>query len=269
MKHLWSLLFLALFSFNVSAEVLVLLQGYLGEDDPWRRSGVAGALVEAGWRDGGHLHATPAGVRSSVPPKRGGRHFYTVAIPTEAPLLVQLSHLEPLMDYVRRHHARETLMLAGHSAGGVLGRLYMVHHPDAAVAALITIATPHLGTDMAELAQILGQSPLGWLAPLVGAESINRSQGLYHDLMREQPGNLLFWLNRQPHPPARYISVVRREENGFPLMGDIAVPVWSQDMNHVPVLRGRSEVVFTTGWHALNPGDGVVLVNLLERLQRL
>lgn len=269
MRRLALLLFLGLFSFNISAEVLVLLQGYLGEDDPWRRSGVAGALISAGWQDGGHLHASPGGVISTVPPSGAPRHFYTVAVPTEAPLLVQLRHLKPLMGYVRSRHATETLRLAGHSAGGLLGRLYMVHYPDAAISALITIASPHLGTEVAEVGRVVGQSPLGWLAPLVGVESINRSQGLYHDLMREQSGNLLFWLNRQPHPVARYISVVRRDDGAFPFDNDMVVEAWSQDMNRVPVLQGRSELVLTTGDHSLNPGDGTLLVNLLLGLQRL
>lgn len=269
MRRLTLLIFLGLFSLNVSAEVLVLLQGYLGEDDPWRRTGVTSALVNAGWRDGGHLHNSPGGVNSTVPPLRFPRQFYTVAIPTEAPLLVQLRHLEPLMNYVRSRHANETLRVAGHSAGGVLGRLYMVHHRDSAVSALITIASPHLGSEIAELGRAIGESPIGWLAPLVGAEGFNRSQGLYHDLMREQSGNLLFWLNRQPHPAARYISVVRRDDNSSIVPNNMAVPAWSQDMNRVPVLQGRSEVVVTPGGHSLNSGDGVLLVNLLSRLQSL
>ncbi len=262
------LMLIGLFPAVAGAEALVLLQGYLGEDDPWRRSGVARELATAGWRDGGHLHVAPYGVRSTVPAMPAGRTFYTVVLSSEAPLMAQLRQLEPMMAYVRSRHAHESLLLAGHSAGGVLGRLYMVHHPDVAISALITFASPHLGTETAELGQAIGQSPLGWLAPLLGADTLNRSQGLYHDLGREHPSNLLFWLNRQPHPPARYISVVRRE-SGFPLANDLAVPAWSQDMNHVPVLQGRARVVFSDGGHNLNPGDGVLLVNLLRRLQRL
>jgi triacylglycerol lipase len=269
MKRLLSLVFLVLIPLNVSAEVLVLLQGYLGEDDPWRRSGVGAALVAAGWQDGGHLHASPSGIVSTLPPGAAPRKFYTVAIPTEAPLLVQLRHLEPMMSYVRTRHSQETLVLIGHSAGGVLGRLYLVHHPDAGVSALITIASPHMGTDIAEVGRVVGQSPLGWLAPLVGAESLNRSQGLYHDLMREQSGNLLFWLNRQPHPAVRYISVVRSDNGSFPFDNDMAVPAWSQNMNRVPALQGRSELLLTVGGHSLNPGDGPLLVDLLSGLQRL
>ena len=102
----------------------------------------------------------------------------TVDLPSEAPLFVQLQVLVPQVEYLRTHHSEEHLFLAGHSAGGVLARLYMVTHPKVPVAALITIASPHLGTGAAEIGLMAGDSPLGFLAPLVGGSTLNRSQGL-------------------------------------------------------------------------------------------
>lgn len=260
----WSLLLLPGMA---SAEVLILLQGYQGGDE-WRRSGVAGVLFDGGWVDAGHLHETPHGIASNRPDARAGRQFYSVDLPTGAPLLLQLRQLENAMGYVLAHHANETLFIAGHSAGGVLGRLYMVQHPDVPVAALITIASPHLGTGTAELGALLGDTPLGWISPLLGAEEFNRSQSLYRDLVREQPGSLLFWLNRQPHPAARYISIVRREESPWSGSGDWFVPSASQDMNNVMALRGRAQTLVSPGNHSLGPDDGVLLLNLLNSLQR-
>ena len=101
----------------------------------------------------------------------------------------------------------------------------------------------------------------------MGADDINRSRGLFDDLSREYPGNLLYWLNRQPHPESRYISVVIHDDELFGL-GDLLVPEWSQDMNHVPALQGRALTVNVSGGHELNPADGVLLVDLLGRLQR-
>ncbi|MGM0593853.1 MAG: esterase/lipase family protein [Pseudomonadota bacterium] len=257
------LLLLLLPSHAALADVVVLLQGYLGNDDPWRRSGVATALRTAGWADGGHLHQSPAGVRGFRP--ADARTFYTLALPTEAPLMGQLRHLEPLMQAVSARHSGERLILVGHSAGGVLARLFMVRHPQQPVAALITIASPHLGTPVAEAGAMAGASPLGWIAPLVGADSLPRSHALYRDLMREHPGGLLFWLNRQPHPPRRYISVVRR---GAPLpwAGDAVVPPWSQDLNRVQALRGQALTLYSDGDHALAPADGAMLLALLRKV---
>jgi pimeloyl-ACP methyl ester carboxylesterase len=157
-------------------------------------------------------------------------------------------------------------ILAGHSAGGVLARLYMVQHPEAGVTALITIASPHRGTDSAELGLLVGQSPLGWMAPFFGGQVLNRSQALFHDLSRERPANLLFWLNRQEHPPAQYISVVRTDDSLLGL-GDLIVPSWSQDMNQVYALRGRARKITAGSNHALQPADGQLLVRILRSLQ--
>jgi len=250
------------------AEALVLVQGYLGGADGWREAGVTDALLGAGWHDGGHLSLSPAGVHASRPAGGGVKRFYTLTLPTEAPLGYQLRHLESYMDYVRDRHPQETLIIAGHSAGGVLARLYMVRHPEAGVGALITLASPHLGTGSAEVGTMLGESPLAWFAPFLGGQTLNRSQGLYQDLARERPGTLLFWLNRQEHPPARYISIVREDDSPLGLGGDLVVADWSQDMNNVYALRGRARSVRVSGGHGLDESDGPLLVRILEHLQR-
>jgi triacylglycerol lipase len=151
----------------------------------------------------------------------------------------------------------------GHSAGGVVARLFMVQYGKPKVRALITIASPHLGTEAAELGLMTSLSPLGFFAPFVGAGTLNRSRGLYADLTPERPGNLLYWLNRQAHPDSTYISVVRE---GKALFGDLVVPAYSQDMNHVFALRGRSEVVRTKDGHGLERPDARLLVKLLKEV---
>ena len=92
-----------------------------------------------------------------------------------------------------------------------------------------------------------------------GLDTINRSKGLYWDLGREYPTTLLFWLNRQPHPKAFYVSIVR-------MGGDEWVPPYSQDMNDVPALHGKAQTVTTGGTHSLHLADGPLLASLLERL---
>jgi pimeloyl-ACP methyl ester carboxylesterase len=253
------------FPLSASAETLLLLQGYLEDGDYWRKTGITRILGEAGWNDAGHLRLGPQGIRSTRPPSGSGPRFYTVSLPTEAPLLAQHGYLEQYLTYIRHQNPHDSLVLAGHSAGGILGRLYMVQHPEAGVDTLITIASPHLGTDTAEIGLAVGQSPLAWIAPLLGAEVFNRSQGLYRDLVREQPGSLLFWLNRQEHPKARYVSIVRKED-GTLGMGDLVVPAWSQDMNNVYALRGRARSITVDGNHGLTASDGTLLVRILERL---
>ncbi len=245
----------------LQADTLVLIQGYQSKGADWRDSGVVKALVRAGWSDIGR-----AGEHAMALAKPGLR-LATVELETEARLQYQLVQLKVAIGRIKRTHAEERLIFAAHSAGGVLGRLYMVQHPDIKVAALITFATPHLGTESAELGVALGRSPLGLFSRLLGPKHdlLGRSQGLFTDLIRERPGTFLFWLNRQPHPNARYISVVRDEN--LSLIGDIVVPTWSQDMNQVYALRGRSQVITTHGGHGLRTEDGDLLVRILRWLR--
>ena len=146
----------------------------------------------------------------------------------------------------------------------LLAGLYMVTHPKVPVAALITIASPHLGTGTAELGLMAGNSPLGLLAPLLGGSTLNRSQGLYADLVRQRPGTLLGWLNFQPHPNSVYISLVR-DDRGLRL-GDMVVAPESQDLRRVYALRGRARSVVVPGDHNLSRADGERIAKLLRRI---
>jgi pimeloyl-ACP methyl ester carboxylesterase len=263
-KKITGILLLLVLPATAPAETLVLLQGYLADEDYWRESGITHMLARNGWADAGTLRATPAGIRVDRPTPAGNRRVYTLALPSEAPLMVQLGYLEQYLGVIQDLYPNESLILSGHSAGGVLGRLYMVRHPDIPVGALITFASPHLGTDSAEIGATAGSSPLGWVAPLIGGGTLNRSQGLYYDLVRERPGSLLFWLNRQEHPSSRYISVVR-EDDGLLNLGDLVVPAWSQDMNQVFALRGRASKIVTLTGHGLTRQDGELLLQILRR----
>ena len=245
-------------SLAASAETVVLVQGYLGSAGSWRGTGVAAVLHGAGWSDGGHLSVAPGGVVQPVPSDPGARRFITVDLPTEAPAVVQSEVLGSYIAAIRQAAGNEPIVLVGHSAGGVVARLFMVRHPDAGVAGLITIAAPHLGTSAAEMGSFIGATPMSWFAPLFGMNTINRSQVLYHDLWRERPSNLLGWLNRVPHPKAKYVSIIRG--------GDSWVNGYSQDMNMVPALRGGARTVVSPGDHGLRPADGAILADILRAL---
>jgi triacylglycerol lipase len=248
-----------------SAATLILIHGYQNDGDIWRRSGIAGLLHQSGWIDQGHLVPVPGGAAPLLPsPMAGANRLYTLSLPDEAPLLVQSDFLANYLNEVARRHPDEPMLLVGHSAGGVVARVAMVRQPQRPVAALVTIASPHLGTETVELGILAGNSPFAWVAPWVGAGMVNRSQALYHDLRAEYPGSHLFMLNRQPHPASNYISLVRPESAFLFGSGDTVVPTFSQDMNNVAALAGRVTTLPAPGRHGLNPADGVQLVHLLQ-----
>lgn len=240
-----------------ASQILVFVHGYLGDGGEWRPTGIINTLQHNGWQDAGHLfpHGPALGI---VQPSATANYIYTVTLPSEAPLSAQAQWLDVYLRTLQQRHPAGALILVGHSAGGVVARLVMVAGK-IPVQGLITIASPHLGTDKAELGAEINNSPASWVTPMLGLGTINRSQGLYRDLIRERPYTLLFWLNRQPHPQGIYISVIRT--------GDNWVAPYSQDMNNVLALKGLSETVVTAGTHSLNPFDGPLLVFLLSKLQ--
>ena len=132
--------------------------------------------------------------------------------------------------------------------------------------ALITISTPHMGTIRAveALDATDDSGPLGWFKDIFAGglyQTVKHSWGALIDLTPPTPGSLLYWLNAQSHPDIEYHSIIRTGPVG---LGDELVPVFSQDMNNVPALRGRSKVTPVASGHALHPQDGVVLVSILS-----
>lgn len=246
----------------VQAETLLLVQGYLASPASWRASGVAGVLVAEGWRDGGHLALTPAGVLAPPKTADAGKRFYTIDLPTEAPIGEQARILSLNIAALKARAAGEPIVLVGHSAGGVAARMAMVVSRDPAVKALVTIASPHLGSGLASTASAVSNSPLGWAAPLFGAGTLRRSGLLYRDLGEEGPWNLVGWLNRQPHPQAHYVSIIR-SANGTPVSGDRVSEAWRQDLRSVPALGARAKGVVTPAGHGLVPADGKLIADIV------
>jgi pimeloyl-ACP methyl ester carboxylesterase len=263
------------------ADSMLLIPGYRGSAASWRVSGVAYGLTKLGWLDGGHLAISPSGapvpisnpapnfmpglISGPVARKAAPRRFFTMDMPTEAPLMVQSDFIARHIAMLKKLYPGERIILVGHSAGGVAARLAMARYPGLKVSALISIASPHLGTPMAELGSAIANSPLSWFAPFFGASTINRSRALYRDMEREKPGNILGWLNRAPHPPAIYVSVVRSRSRDA-RRGDQVAPGWRQDMNMVPALRGRCRTIFTFGDHGLRPADAILIAGIVKRI---
>jgi triacylglycerol lipase len=255
------------------ADVLVLVHGYASDAQTWEFSGINSQLESQGWSRAGVL--TPAGSGMAYLPGVGhssANKSYSVNLPAEAPLLVQADYLRAALNVLRQNHPQERLILAGHSAGGVVARLAVLGNNPFRVDQLVTIASPHLGTvraaqglDVVDSKPFFCPGPgIDLLKSVVGGrryDYLKHSRGVLIDLLPAESGNLLAWANQQPHPDIRYYSVVR--QTPFAL-GDEIVPAFSQDMNNVPALRGRVQVVSTDAGHSLNPYDGSVLAGILN-----
>jgi triacylglycerol lipase len=254
-------------SYSVRAEVLLLVHGYLGGAYSWDSSGITTILQQRDWQRAGVYVADPAGVR--LIPATGAqakRKFYTADLASEAPMRIQVMQLQNILNAIEQAYPGESLILVGHSAGGVVARAALVLGSGKNVKSLITIASPHLGTVRAEQALDATDIPFPFsiVADFFGGETYDiarRSRSLYIDLMRPYPGTFLYWLNAQQHPDIKYISVVRaRTGTGW---GDYVVPSYSQDMNNVATLHGKSSLVTIPVRHALEPVDGNVILDML------
>jgi pimeloyl-ACP methyl ester carboxylesterase len=265
MKRFVLTLLMFLTSLPLSADVAVLVHGYLGSAYSWQHSGVNAALARHGWQPAGII--TPRGILPA-PVDASANKFYAVELPSMGPVGMQAELLSNMLAQVAQQHPEEALILVGHSAGGVVARMALVRGGIGNPKALITIASPHLGT--ARAVQALDETddafPFNIIKEFFVGEIydvIRDSWAVLLDLAPEWPGNLLYWLNRQPHPSIRYVSIVRTGPVG---MGDEMVPAFSQDMNNIKALNGQSETRMFSVNHALQPLDGRVLTELLAEL---
>jgi pimeloyl-ACP methyl ester carboxylesterase len=253
------------------ADVMVLVHGYLASADSWEISGINSLLEANGWKRGGLVTSAPATVSPLFvgPGQHADNKVYTVDLPAEAPIAVQTEQFLGMLATIQAMHPAENLVIVGHSAGGIVARNALVIGNVANVKALITIASPHVGTTLANRA-IDATDESGFFGGLKsffggdGYDTLRRSRGLLFDLAHPYPGSLLYWLNAQKHPDIRYVSVVRLNPVGF--AGDELVPGYSQDMNNVPSLQGSSSVYITPAGHTLIAQDGATLLQILNEL---
>lgn len=262
-----SLLFSTFFVAGAQARTLVLVHGFLSNDMNWRESGFTVPLLKAGWQDGGSYGFTPQAMLTPRGINLKGDVFYTVNLPSQANLQIQEELLLPYLYHLFMQRG-EPITLVGHSAGGVVARLYAIDPRHQPVNGLITIASPHLGTPAANVAYIAGNSPLGMMARFAGGEELRNSRGLFSDLKEENPRNFLYWMNHQPHPDLHYASIIRSNKtvtkvNKF----DFIVPPNSQDMNNIWALKGRSGTAVVSEGHMLNGKDGVVVLQVLDAIR--
>jgi pimeloyl-ACP methyl ester carboxylesterase len=262
---------LALLVQPVRADVLVLVHGYMSDAGSWDANGVNQVLAANGWQPAGVLTAVPGAVPPPLVRPVSANKVYSVSLPAEAPLQVQAMYLAAQVGVVRQWYPDERLAVAGHSAGGVVARMLVVGGNPYRIDTLISIASPNLGTgraaqglDVVDFNPFFCPGPgLEFLKSVFGGaeyDYLEHSRGALIDLLPAESGNLLAWLNQQPHADINYYAIVRGSPDA---PGDSIVPAYSQDMNNVPALRGRVNTLFTLAGHGLNPQDGQLLANLL------
>ncbi len=251
---------------NVQARTLILVHGFMADSSSWGESGFTKPLEIAGWKYGGGYGYNQWGMMAPRSLMTKGDIFFSVELPSKANLQIQegllLQYLQHL--YSKR---KESVTLVGHSAGGLVARLYVLDPKHQPVNALITIATPHLGTPAANIAHLAGNSPIGMMASMAGVGSLQDSRGLFSDLKEEKPNNFLYWMNRQSHPNIHYASIIRKNQISSPSQFDFVVPTNSQNMNNIWALKKRSGVALSSESHSISATDGRILLDILKHIK--
>jgi pimeloyl-ACP methyl ester carboxylesterase len=208
------LLCIGLAANSASAEVVVLIHGYMGDARSWERSGVNARLAEFGWVRTGIIGPGLQGPALPPPVASGPNKVYSLELPSTAPLAIQSDILVSALKALETRHPADAISLVGHSAGGVVARMAVVRGGAGRVHRLITIAAPHLGTERAlqALDATQGGGPFGMVKDMFGGgtyHAVKDSWPVLIDLAPAQPGNALHWLNQQSHPDIQNVSVVR------------------------------------------------------------
>jgi len=268
-RSLFLTLLLVVSASPLRADVVILVHGYLGNAYSWESSGVNEVLASNGWHRAGLVIMARGGPRilSAVAPRTGNK-VYTVELPSIAPLMIQADHLQSMLRLIASDNPDEPMILVGHSAGGVVARIVLVRNGGDGITGFVSIAAPQLGTARAIQALEATDSSglLGGIKELFGGglyQTVKHSRGALIDLAPAYPGSLLYWLNSQSHPDIPFHSVVRTGPVGT---GDALVPLYSQDLNNVPALRGRSPVTAVASGHGLSRGDGHAIVSILAAM---
>ncbi len=256
-------------SIPAHADIMLLVHGYLGDATSWERSGVNSELHQQGWARAGMFQGSPFGPQLFIAENNAAENrVYAATLPSETPVMIQADILKNIIDIVQQNHKNEKIILVGHSAGGIVARMALIRHQLKNIKALITIASPHIGTGRADQALNItaNHGPFNIVKSVVGGDgydALKHSRGLMVDLRHPQPGNMLYWLNSQPHPDIHYASIIRLNNNGA--SGDYYVPGFSQNMNNVPALQGRSSTYTTPTSHFLVRQDADTILSIIER----
>jgi len=271
LKQLIPALVLVLTSASVQADVLVLIHGWSANANTWIQSGVVPVLEQGDWHYAGIATATQNQVTIVSPRQTSADNkVYLAQLQAEASLVIQASQLLAQLRHIKQIHPDQKLILAGHSAGGVVARLAMVHQSSPKIEKLISIAAPNLGTpravdglELAEGKPFFCPGPgIDFVKSVFGGNDydyLKFSRPALIDLVPARAGSLIAWLNVQPHPDSDYhavIHMINRE-------GDDIVPAYSQDLNQVTALKGKARLHILASEHSLASADGQLLVSIL------
>lgn len=151
------------------------------------------------------------------------------------------------------------IVLVGHSAGGVVARNVLVRSGNKNIKSLITIASPHSGSDLAGIGSVLNEKiPFGNMF----SKMILPDEHSAYIPMRQLNNDSLFLnsLNNLRHPESCYVSIIKTGG----AVNNAYADTDSQNLNNIFGIFNSgnfSNVVFSNTGHSLHPSDVVLIHN--------
>jgi pimeloyl-ACP methyl ester carboxylesterase len=195
---------------------ILFVHGLGGSAQTWNEAGLTAYLQSKRLRYGGVVQIYNGG-QAAIKESPDADFFLVEIAPSSQSLQKWEEALAKAIAAVREETGSSRVVLVGHSAGGLAGRKYLVDHLyDHEVAKLVTIASPHRGSELALLSLFKrafhdGASQGGVsgsvyrtlderLSAYERGLGIPLNAPIFHDLLPEQLNPDLLALNRAPHP---------------------------------------------------------------------
>lgn len=268
---------------------LVIMHGLGGKGKGWIDSGLTGFFEERGLVHGGTIRwvegqgvVIEGGTEGS---ERSDFLHLEMSDPFQS-LEEWSSEIRAGVEEVLARTGAPRVALVGFSAGGLAGRKYVVDHPeDHGVARLVTLASPHLGSEWAYASMVAGglekaaadgglkgkaaeliASGLGPLEELVG---IPLDAPLVRELVPEEHNEVLRALNRSEHPwNLEYACIRTAGAPGFGGWGEVEadlLKIREGEILDSKIVGSLSTVVLSAVAFLRNRpsfrGDGAVLLS--------
>lgn len=255
---------------------ILLVHGLGNDASTWKDSGYVDFLAGRGLRSGGVVKVdewSNARIeRSEAKPEESEVFVLEISDPWES-LDLWAKQIAAAVREVTERTRSPRLVLVGYSAGGVAARKYLVENPDDhRVARLVTLSSPHGGSELSILAEAAKNGELiagaRWLLDHIRREQeIPDEAPLIADLVPAAGGNVLDLLNRAAHPDnVEYACIVA---TGVDLLND-----WTTLQAAIAQTRGGRRDGTLLPWatqtvmewlglgtpNASGAGDGAVLV---------
>jgi triacylglycerol lipase len=204
-----------------------------------------------------------------------GEAVYTPAVDPFNSSAFRGAQLADRIEDILAETGHEKVILVGHSQGGLDARVVAHDRPDL-VAAVVTVATPHRGSRVADIALGIVDDPvvgevLDWVIDVVGAplyDQVGDETDLATALHQfSTPGIAAFNAAYPNDPSILYASIAGRtdyQSSGGACAPDVSLPLisaYDDELDSVDALLALSEGIIDGGIGKNEPNDGLVRVD--------